>query len=441
MKNEREMAVVVSLREGPAPKDNPLKGFLPFAKYYEDGAYRPHFPHSMEWAYIRLSDVMTGYDRFTFDDGLEPILNAIQSRHHQAALRIHVDYPGQASGVPPFLLDAGVQMKPYTVFGGGLCPDYSDPRLLSALNQFVRAFGDRYDGDPRIGFITAGLVGFWGEWHTYPYNGHDDPEDWMPSLAEQERLLRAYVDAFAKTKVLVRYPTAGSPSLPMGYHDDSFAYSTIGTRSYDFMRLLEEAGELDKWQTEPIGGELRPELQNGIWTDLTPDEAQDYDASVQATHASWLINQGVFRTEFPAQGPDYERALAGHVRLGYELHVAEVRWWPSRTGLAIEVDVSNRGVAPFYYDWPIELALWDRRTGQIFFREETDWHLTTVLPGPNATVWHHELTWAVGDRDAFQILMRVANPMPGGRPLGFANQEQDRDVLGWLSLAERVNRG
>ncbi len=167
---------------------------------------------------------------------------------------------------------------------------------------------------------------------------------------------------------------------------------------------------------------------------------QDYDTSVQATHASWLINQGVFRTEFPAQGPDYERALAGHARLGYELHVTEVRWRPSRTGLAIEVDVSNRGVAPFYYDWPIELALWDRRTGQIFFREWTNWHLTTVLPGPHATVWHHEMTWAVGDRDAFQILMRVGNPMPGGRALGFANQEQDRDVLGWLSLAETVNR-
>jgi hypothetical protein len=30
---------------------------------------------------------------------------------------------------------------------------------------FIAALGRRYDGDSRIGFITAGLLGGWGEWH------------------------------------------------------------------------------------------------------------------------------------------------------------------------------------------------------------------------------------------------------------------------------------
>ena len=36
------------------------------------------------------------------------------------------------------------------------------------LKRFIAAFGKKYDGDPRIGYITAGLLGHWGEWHTYP---------------------------------------------------------------------------------------------------------------------------------------------------------------------------------------------------------------------------------------------------------------------------------
>ena len=38
----------------------------------------------------------------------------------------------------------------------------------------------RYDGDPRIGFVQLGLLGFWGEWHTYPYDGYAHPwvTDW-----------------------------------------------------------------------------------------------------------------------------------------------------------------------------------------------------------------------------------------------------------------------
>ena len=64
--------------------------------------------------------------------------------------------------------------------GVSVSPDYSDPRLVTALEAFITALGRRYDGDPRIGFITLGLIGFWGEWHTWPYDGWTQPENWMP---------------------------------------------------------------------------------------------------------------------------------------------------------------------------------------------------------------------------------------------------------------------
>lgn len=427
----------VFLDAAATPIDNPLKGFMPFAQLVESPDYNRSFPHSMEWGYVGLSDLMSGYDQFTFEQGLEPLLERIASRHHQAALRVYLDYPSQPTGVPQFLLDEGVVLRPYEEFGGGLCPDYYDPRLLKALRQFIQAFGHAYDGDPRIGFITVGLVGFWGEWHTYPYDGKNRAENWMPSSDDQHRILQAYVEAFSQTKLLVRIPTAGSSALAIGYHDDSFAFSTLGTHDYDFLPLLTAAGELGKWKTQPIGGELRPELQNGIWEREAPAEAEDYFACVQATHASWLINQGVFRSKFLASDRAYEQALAGSRSLGYEFSVVKVSYRLSEAKIDLTVHWKNLGVAPFYYDWPIELGVFRTQTGQLVARHVTPWRLTQILPQPNPWELRAEMPWpAHGPKSGLALLMRVVNPLPGGKALAFGNREQDRDLKGWLSLAD-----
>lgn len=414
------------------PADNPLKGFMPFAKYYADPAYHPAFPHSLEWVYVPLRDLMAAPDVFSFDAGLEPVLTAVQGRGHQACLRVYLDYPAQPSGIPAFLCEEGLKTRPYRVFGGGECPDYGNPRLIAALERFIAAFGARYDGDPRIAFITAGLIGFWGEWHTYPYNGVDEPEDWMPARADQERVLAAYDDAFSRTRVLVRYPMEVSLRFPFGYHDDSFAWSTIGPADWCFLRQLEAAGQVDRWRTQPIGGELRPELQNGIWEQTPPPEAEDYAAAVRATHASWLINQGVFRPDFRPGQAAYERAMAGHRQLGYALHIPSVRVAEVGDGLDLAVRVENRGVAPFYYDWPVEVARLFPGGGPPDDGVAMEWRLTEALPG--AITWSARLPWKAAGKP-FRIVLRIRNPMPGGHPLAFANREQDQDLPGWLTLA------
>lgn len=427
------MARETFLEYRPGPNTNPLKGFMPFAKYYRAPGYRPAFPHSLEWVYVPLNALMTGDETFTFEQGLEPILTAVQSRGHQVCLRVYLDYPAQPSGIPDFLRAQGLALRPYQVFGGGTCPDYRNPRLIAALERFVQAFGARYDGDARIGFITAGLIGFWGEWHTYPYNGVDEPEDWMPTVADQERILEAYVTAFRHTHILVRYPLPASLGLSLGYHDDSFAWSTIGSDPWCFQRLLEAANRTERWRTLPIGGELRPELQNGIWEESPPDEAEDFAVAVQATHASWLINQGVFRPEFQPTGAAFARALAAHRQLGYELHVRTVGMAAADRGLNLTLRLENRGVAPFYYDWPVQIGRVYPGASHPDDVVEMPWRLRDVLPGPVVT-WAGRVPWDSA-QSRFRIVLRVANPMPEGVPFAFANREQDQDLPGWLTLS------
>ncbi len=249
----------------PAPADNPLKGFVPYAGRGRD------FPHSLEFDYLSLASLMTGPTNFNWAP-MERLLDGIASRGCQGVFRIYMEYPRKPSGVPEYLVKAGVTVRAWTNTNTqplppalDHTPDYEDPRLRAALTNFIAALGAHYDGDSRIGFITAGLLGTWGEWHCYPHS------EWFASKAVQAEVMDAYEAAFRTTPVLLRYPAgdhdqvhAPNSGRSFGYHDDSFAWATLdtGRRSEDwfFLTALGKAGPaaLDRWRTAPIGGEIRP---------------------------------------------------------------------------------------------------------------------------------------------------------------------------------------
>ena len=458
----------------PAPPDNPLKGFLPFYDAYGsvNTPIANSFPHSMEWFYVPLKNLMNGPDSFTFETGLEPQLISIASRGHQAVFRVYLDYPDRPSGIPYFLMESGLKVRQYTFFGNhigqSLSPDYDDPNLVTALEHFIAAFGKRYDGDPRIGFITVGLIGFWGEWHTWPMDGYTqetsllkaqpDPkeENWMPSDATQLKILTAFDNAFNQTRLLVRYPMVRtglqdaapyrkviyqSVNLNLGYHDDSFAYETTFGADWYFMGKMEWRGAIDKWKTEPIGGELRPEIQLGIWLEPPRKDAEDFWATVDATHASWLLAHALFTSSTVQAGTQvYERALAGARRLGYEFFVSAVEIPDIRVGepFQVKIRVQNTGVAPFYYQWPMELGVVDV-SGKLLATWETPWDIAQILPaqtnqGSIQTEINYKNSAPTLPAGRFSLLMRVVNPLPNGKALKFANQTQDQDLPGWVTL-------
>jgi len=106
---------------------------------------------------------------------LEKMLDDIASRGNQTVFRVYLEYPGKKDCIPAFLLAGGLKVHTYTNFNTTPfppelveTPDYNNPLLRQALTNFIAALGKRYDGDARIGYITAGLLGTWGEWHTYP---------------------------------------------------------------------------------------------------------------------------------------------------------------------------------------------------------------------------------------------------------------------------------
>jgi hypothetical protein len=374
---------------------------------------------------------------------LDAYLDDIASRGNQAAFRVYVDYPGRTTGIPQFLIDGGLLTRDYDQNGNhdtathSLAPDWNDANLNLALRQFVAALGDRYDGDPRIGFVTAGLYGFWGEWHTWPYN--TDQTNWEMNQSNRDALLSAFKDAFHTTHVLARYPySASTASLKsaFGYHDDSFSYETLLEHDWDFWNLITQNGLQNIWQTHPIGGELYPPLQqdSGFWQHWPNQNGQDFQTSVETTHASWLMYDRVYKSALPDETAS-DNALRAHKMLGYTLYNSSIQLADSpASSLQVNVKLQNKGVAPFYYNWPIEFGVLDAAGTWVKSLGTADWNLKSVLPGDTDYAFSFSADHNLPPGD-YKLVMQVVNSLNGGKTLRFANTRQDADRDGWLTLS------
>jgi hypothetical protein len=154
---------------------NPLRGFMA----YHDALGTAQFPTSLEYSYVALLDVLTQETppayAFSFSS-IDAMLTASAARGNHMVLRLYVDYPdccpdgSYNSGVPAFLQTgtAPVTFTAYTEHGGGSSPDYANERLLAAMEATIAALGARYDGHSGIAAFQVGLLGHWGEFHTFP---------------------------------------------------------------------------------------------------------------------------------------------------------------------------------------------------------------------------------------------------------------------------------
>lgn len=407
------------LAPAPFPASNPLVGLVPYA-----GEWKHAVPHSMEFSYFAMGRLAPAPGQWNWTP-VDEFLITVARRGHQAIFRFYLEYPGQTDGLSTFLREAGVPVTDWTDNDGrNLTPDYRDPRVRGFIRDFVTALAKRYDGDPRIGFLTMGTLGKWGEWHTWPKT-----ELFPPAEVETE-VMDVWQAAFRKTPVLMRYPTALTKGRPFGYHDDSFAFGTLPVPGSDsdwhFMTQMRKVGEQNKWRTHPIGGEIRPEAW-GICFDEKPSrpDVQNFDACVDATRVSWLMDSGMFSNDKPLDPVRKARAIRSVSRMGYVPRVLSSVW---KNGV-LTTRVTNLGVAPFYADWPTRLARVDR-SGRLVWSGRSTGRLKGLMPGAVAT-WRDRVPAGSGP-----LLLSIPNPMPGGMPVRFANAGQDRHRSGWLTIRQ-----
>lgn len=410
--------VVVRPKPAPGPLDNPLKGWCTYTN-----AGTIHQPYSMVFRYVSWKELEPHEGEYAFEawekrDWDEPL-----ARGRHVVLRVYLDYPRRPPGVPDWLLAKGVKTTRYTDYGGGLSPDYENPTLQAALDRLIAAMGKRYDANPRVAFIQLGLLGFWGEWHTYPRN------KLFASPAVQKRVIDANRRAFPNRILMTRYPGGYAGQQPwIGFFDDMFPEDTDGPEEWKFLPKMRESGRTENWKRAAIGGEMVP----GAAKKWLGGEYEHTLRMVEQAHFSWV---GPYNPALePEQTPEFvARSQALVRRMGYEFTLREVRH-PAQVAsgakLRFTLQGENRGVAPFYYPWPVELALLDaeqRVAGTLPLKAD----VRTWLPGPfevsdaptvRAKPGRYRL--ALGLRDLYS-----------GRPaVGFANDLPRQE--GWTMLSE-----
>ena len=454
--------------------DNPDKGLVTYYSAGDNENSTSEYPHSMQWSYFALSQIMTDPDNCQDYDwsALDTVLNEVASYGNTAAIRFYLEYPsGDPTDGIPACFTGHVSTRADS-YWDTTSPDYDSPFLLNAVGDFIAALAARYDGDPRIGFLQAGIVGLWGENHTWPYNG--DPAsggypNYMPTNADFAKIVDDFANDFHRTQVEVRYPyTAGGAAsgLNIGYHDDSFCAlegsplqgvtlpESLGGASYSQLQLDLNQGTENKWVTDSMGGEVYPPIQSDAFTNYpngsTANDVDNMGDCVNLTHATWMLDQGSQSTASTDPGTD-----AAVEAMGYNFTANNAYFKPTASGSAeVGVQITNNGVAPFYYPWTMSLGL-ENSSGKVVQTWNTPWDIRTIMPAsiqpypdwkvsgnPSSIPYGYpqyfqtDVNLSGVPAGSYQWVLEVDNPLTAdssaAKPLLFSNATQNSD--GWLGL-------
>ena len=109
---------------------------------------------------------------------IDPVIAQWAAAGKQAAIRVQTFWPNHA-GFPSWLPSQGARL--ITDADGNQAPVFWDTHYLAALQTMVTALAARYDGDPRVLWVQAG-VGLYGE--TKVDRMHDDPSHDPPQVRQ-----------------------------------------------------------------------------------------------------------------------------------------------------------------------------------------------------------------------------------------------------------------
>ena len=289
----------------PGLEHNPLKGFMTL---WNPGN---NFPRSIQGHSFGLNQVMTGMNAFNWT-ALEAALNEDVSNGNFSTLQFIIDPADGTTRLPDFLID---QVDWILKDDGlpSLCPDWNNETLMQALLNFIAAFGQAYNHDPRIFTITLGLYGMWGEWHV----GSDKTFEMTPD--NKARLANAYKEAFPGMNLKARYPGPMPDPQVYGYSD-----GLVFGQSWYFLKQLSDSRADQNWKQHVISGEIDPAIQSTIWKSWPNTIGDDVTAVIDSMHPTHLISHYVL-TRLYGGTKEWDNAIRAQKMMGYTLAIRKYR--------------------------------------------------------------------------------------------------------------------
>jgi len=407
---------------------NPLKGWV----VWGENTTTPPQPSTLFFTYRSWRILEPEEGQFDFDSWEKEIWEHWTSQGMKAIIRVYLDYPGRPTGTPQWLIDSGVSMTRYDEYGGGLSPNYRHPLFLEKVKRLIQKLGERYDNDPRVAFLDVGILGHWGEWHTYPHE-----ELFAPERVQRE-IVDSFSEAFKNKKMMLRYPNDWTAKEPFGYRDDCFYDDTEGSEDWYFLSRFKSAKAEAIWETQPIGGEFCGGGQGAITKTLADPEK-----------CIRLIKQGHFSHLGPAGGTMQARDDAHqknidamHRSLGYRFVIRNARI-PKNPVIGstnkLYLTIENIGSAPFYYRWPFQIK-WLNSDNKSVAVQETDIDIRQWLPGEHNIIIDL-LPPKIEQAADLKIALEIFDPSGHGSSIQFANTGEFHDrvfILGVVSISQEM---
>lgn len=380
---------------------NPYKGFAPWI-----GSANPVYNVKLQvatfgWADIEPQEGVYNWTR------LEQNWGNIAVTGKRVGFRIAAEIPGSGQNdTPQWLIDKGVAMRPYSIDDhDGLVPDWNNPDFLEAHHHFIMALGSRYDGDPRVAWIDIGSYGFWGEWHVWLN------DDLAATQATKQAILEDYFEAFLwKPKVIA--------------FDDDFATEYVTDHGGGIRNDCLGTEDANNWYLTSLN-RIDLNMNNQVWKTavITGEFCGGQTGAIEGTTSRFNLNfEFIQRAHWSFIGPaggaivpqstGHRESLDRlHKTLGYRFvfkrvdHSERIR---KGEELSITIEVENKGIAPFYLNWPLIMVLIDA-DGIVVFSKELDIDIRQWLPG----VHIENVTVTLPDKVTAQTYdIRLAIPDP-----------------------------
>jgi len=265
-------------------------------------------------------------------------------------------------------------------------PDSNDPRYLAHFGDFVRAFGERYDGHPALESIDVAYAGRWGE-----SAGNSTPKT-------AAKLVDIYLRSFRKTQLLSMIGTdgcayaAGKKGRHVGWRADCFGDLRVVKHSPDvpdglnwthmyeaYPREVVQGGIVEAWKTAPV----TMETCGNVFT--WHRAAYDLDLIIRqgyAYHMTFFMPKSV---RFPE--PTLAKLIAFDRRIGYRFVLRQVCLpLEAKPGgrMGFQTFIENVGCAPIYRDYRLA---WRFTQGRRAFVVHSKQDLRGWMPG---NVWFAE---------------------------------------------------
>lgn len=366
--SQQESEIVVIPQPYEKALKNPLKGFTTIN-------VGDHPWASVTHTYIRWNEIENNES-----DGIDKIISVSNQKWKNAAAknmkvipRVYLHWDGDQKYWP-----ADMQTD-----------DYTSEQFQARALRLIKRLGACWDNDPRVAFVELGFIGKWGE--------HHSPS---PTASQQKLLGDAFAEAFKNKKVSVRHFWEHFTTNPFGEYWDSWAhYDQMWGHGNSIKQVNEKTG---RYKENYIGGEVA--YNWGAW-EIQPGATPTSSVAIQkhrdfvinsirwlhCTQLRWISGYDQYNPQAVAGAEEIQKAF------GYRYELDEVRF-SLTDSLKIAFDVTNTGSAPFYYDWPIEVALLDPATKKPVWKAKMDnVDIRKWLPGDGWTdpEWKYVGSWQV----------------------------------------------